>query len=286
MKYKFFLFIIFLFFNYNFLLCCKENKTDWEVDNLKGKIKEIERITNEFSFNDSKMEFMENEIIKYNSTGKKTEHIQNKKNTKYYYDKNNNLIKEDFGDYYRIYKYNNKNLVIEELMFEKATNKLNDKRVYIYDSNNNLSIYEVYQSDILYKKWIFKYDKISKELEHTIYNADGSYENKYMFKYNNDGKVIEIIEQNLQENEYYTYDKKGNIASYKNIDGLKKYEYDDLNNLIKEIVDDSFRTTIYYYQYTFDSHKNIISLKVFLDNDNNKENKILYKTIESKIKYY
>ncbi|MCK4799287.1 hypothetical protein KAK05_03290 [Candidatus Parcubacteria bacterium] len=285
MKRKVF-FIISLFLIINVvLLKSTEFKTDWETDKLKGKIKKIERTTHEFSFREKKMKFMGNEIIQYNRNGMKIEQIRNNRITKYFYDGNNNLIKENFDNFYKIYKYNNKNLVIEESMVEKATNKIDDKRIYIYDKSENLAIYEVYKSNKLFKKWIFKYDKNGKELEHTIYNADGSYDNKYMFKYNKEGKVIEIIEHNFQENEYYTYHKNGNIASYKNYDELKKYEYDNQNNIIKEISETSYRTIFYNYKYIFDSNNNIISTKVYFKNVKDKKN-ILFKTIETKITYY
>ena len=227
-------------------------KTDWEIDGLKGKVKEWICIGKFWK-----------EVTKYNNKGKAIEYLSfgtdNIIKTRLIYkkDKEGNRLIYNTDNIYlgkEVFKYDLKGNLIEKTslysddsMGSKTINKYNkegklvesqylyiekgqkypniiEKSEYEYDLLGNISETSIYASgntleDIrLIEIMKHKYDKNNRNVETIPYRSDGT---RY-------GKIV------------YEYDKKGNRIKYSQYDEIKKNGKIELEEVSHE-----------EYQYTY-----------------------------------
>lgn len=196
----------------------------------------------------------------------------NKKDCSYRYIYNNNgdISKIIFGDHVkkynygiskRIYNYRFDNFSID-YMYDKHDNII--KKEYRLENINNKIVNEFNLNDLLIKSTFdnknitYSYDYLGR-IETKI--IDDKIITKY--KYISNGDRTSLLPKSISNNGdeyYYTYDKLNNITNiYNNNKIVKKYFYDEFNQLIKE---DDFLTkrTI---KYNYDSLGNIKFKKVY-----------------------
>jgi hypothetical protein len=96
------------------------------------------------------------------------------------------------------------------------------KIVYRYDSDGNIIMEAAHRSDgTLYKKSVFSYSSNGRVRKDYTYKEDGSLEIKLVSTYNDRGDVIEVI----------CYGADGKHKGGKTV---RKYEYDSMDNWIKQ----------------------------------------------------
>jgi|GEM_PF-4731041 len=214
------------------------DENGWEEKNLKGRVKEykITKYEESDNINDKKIE-RSKELYKF--------------------DKNGNILGEEFCDiniiekqkiYERnIYKYDAKNRLIEKINYDNDNNK--NHYFYKYNDDGNI-IYqkEILNNDIINEyKYIYQYNEKNEIIETAIYNnKNNELILKKIMNYNNDGNLIEkkdiikktepksyykknIINKNEYEEILILYDLNNQITS-KYIDKYK-------NNLLIESID-------------------------------------------------
>lgn len=264
--------------------CFSEEKklTGWEKDGLKGKVKE---------YRDYSRDETGNVLIclkKYDINGCITEdHYYNpfdgtpSYSYLYKYDVNKNEIEKiekhhdprhPFFSCKYISKYNDKCDRIECLE-EYNADSLRRQTKYRYDSKCNLiSLCKYDEKGEMYRKIIYKYDRKgnrTKEKDTSLYGTTFVYkydtknkmiekciykceiDEKYKFKYDADGKLIETI-----------YSSSDNVSNYRRV-----MKYDD-----GKIIDDNFYTIdegILYLRYTYkyDARGNEIECCCFRKNE-------------------
>lgn len=137
-----------------------------------------------------------------------------------------------------IEKYHNSKLV------EKTTPTY--KYIYKYDDRNNLIeesyFFIVKKDEKLYEKTLLKYSKDNLILEKSKYSGNGFLDYKTIYRYNNAQKITSEI----------TYSQKGEIK--KQID----YLYDRENNLLEKEVSDLEYNLNYRYTYEYDQSGKLI----------------------------
>lgn len=207
----------------------KEEKTDVEKMNLKGKISQII----EQSY------FTENKFGSIHKTEFINEVIYN-------FDKNGNLVKEEnrssITKNKKVIKFDDFNRVVEKLEYNAEDVEFR-KETFKYDSQSNLIEKCNYYSGDLESKYIFNYDNRNNKIEETSYYRK-EIDSKIKNKYNDENKLIEELffdelgKLNLKI--VHKYDDFGNrILTIKNrlLEKLIfeiKSEYDSKNNLIEE----------------------------------------------------
>ena len=261
--------IIFLWFLIFFTNCesqniqYKKHKTDWEKENLRGKVKSI-CIVNSLG---------EKEYL-YNGEGyliEETVYLEDgeKLRRNILYTKKGNKIKEigynkkGKEEYYSDYKYNKYGYLKEWVTY--AQGKLYKKLVYNYDSKGNESeVYLYYNKDKFDEKITQKYDLKNRLIEMEIFSNRKEYIEKKEYLYDQENHLVSIILKN------------DNIIVSKNI-----FRYDTNNNITEEQnYRDSTLIDTKTYIYSYDSHNNWT--KKFLLQDLDKE--VLIE--ERKIIYY
>ncbi len=177
-------------------------------------------------------------IIKNNFdiSGRLFEHTNNNFKVNYTYDSENNIIK-------KIYKLNNRRNIIENTIS-------NEKLIEKFSVNNDFVNYQ--------------YDDLTRLIGKTINN---NYNISYRYK--NYGKKSTMLVESIKngDDEYsYEYDSLDNITHiYHNNEILKKYDYNDYNELVSE--EDYFENQKIIYSY--DLYGNILSKvrKTLIDNE-------------------
>ncbi len=280
--FQFFVLVIFLISIVLNLSSCKiiKMKSDWEVLNLKGKIKTL----NEFSFVavDSSDSIEKGERVMFLIFSNKGNKIED--NQYCYYDSSQ--------DYKGTYKYDDKENRIEENFYRsgslscKAISKYDDKRNRIeynhflpdgslvskdtsnYDDKGNRVEYRYSQGN----KAVLKYDDKGNEIEESRYLSDSSY--KAISKYYDKGKKIELncsqSYSNLIWKVISKYDDKGNRIEYSsfNSDGSQEqkrtFKYDDKGNKIEIssfVYDGNQQSQNYKRTYKYDDKGNEIEIE-------------------------
>ena len=201
--------------------------------------------------------------------------------------------------------------------------------IYEYTSNGKINYHDMLYYDVegkLVKKWIikdgdslggtniFKYDSLGNTSELNIYNPSGSLSEKWVYKQDRKGNVIEevcYLKDTLYNRLGYSYDETGKCLSFdyylgKKLDQSHKYEYDSAGRLYKDVTYsasgeqtgrqfwtyDNFGNVVLWvnaqgltidnwtYTYLYDGHHNWIRKIGF--KDKKKSNYL----IERKIEYY
>lgn len=180
--------------------------------------------TQEFQ-NNSKLELRYKTIYKYDDKGHLLEEIVNNSDSslyykhKYKYDDKGRLI-EDILKYKTVYKYDNNGDTIEYLYYD-LDGSLYRKEICEYNKKRNLI-----KKNIENETWIYKYNRKGIRLKVEMY-VDGKL--KYIEKYNKRGYLTESIDYKNNEKEII--------------------EYDNNDNIIKDIFKESYITRVYYYEY-------------------------------------
>lgn len=231
--------------------------------------------------------------------------------TEYVFDKRGNNIKEILYSKSRGYSYflgkvaDSEEKRIYEYKYDDYNNLI-EKRIddrsntfwkYTYDAQQNLITEEYWTNEKLNSKKISVYDESNNEIEMTEYNQDGDLKNKTIYKYNKneDVTIKNAIGYDASGKVSYTWYRSYDIAgneiqsdyrggsynsltekTYNNRNELieerylyslnkpmwvKNFDYDELGNLIRETkVDYSSQNDDYEksYKYEFDKEKNWI----------------------------
>jgi RHS repeat-associated protein len=210
-------------------------------------------------------------LIEYDIFGNKIFVVNQKGNfTEFEYDGANRLSKqinfvEDGNDYIQYethYTYDNNNNVLQKETIENINGDLNTiaKSTFSYNHRNQVTTQKSYVYASKYTKITYEYDAVGNKTREYYYDNDtlqsyvsyvystewnGAYLLKSLTHYDTDNDGL--------RSESYTYDKRGNVISKTNPNGVvTEYEYDDNDRLIKETVnmttsDDDDIVTEYKY---------------------------------------
>jgi hypothetical protein len=219
-------------------------KTSYQAIEVSGQVQKGNKKSESFDFDN---------YILFDTKGNKKEESN--------YNSEGGLIEKN------TYKYDNSGRLIEKLNFY-ASGKLDNKYVYKYDDQNNQNEYTRFSSDGSEQETcIDKLDEKGNKIESSVTNF-GPFNKKWVYKYDDTGKVIEETVYSKTETPdkvtRFKYDSNGNQieknSSSWNIFNQKKItcKYDDNGNIIEELTYDSNGnlTVKYIYIYVYDSHKN------------------------------
>ncbi|MFK8376977.1 RHS repeat domain-containing protein [Capnocytophaga canimorsus] len=284
-----------------------ETKTDLEQDNLKGRVKRVigYKIENYDPKSNLPQKISYEDV--YNPQGRKIEKIFYKEDGNiseketWKYDEQGNLL-ENNSDYYKgvhsffyttckydekgnkieeiwdsnssstkfIWKYNEKEELIEYIRYEDETVSRKGKLIYKevgergnlvktiwceYESGKTFNVERYYNEHeklieaIYYEengnissKETWKYDDKGNEIENIWYNKNGKIDLKTTWKYDDKGNLIEKIWYNrngkIDLKTTSKYDDKGNkieATYYDNQIGKEFFKYNDKGNLIEKI---------------------------------------------------
>ncbi|MFZ2656319.1 MAG: hypothetical protein WAX69_15410 [Victivallales bacterium] len=246
-------------------------KTGWEVDGLKGKVKENIRLGYDIKGTPRVSDI--NNLIKIldkakHDKGNKTLGITNEdldaqlakeiaklcigqkiNQTVCRYDSKGNRIEQSTysadGSLNTKYldKHDDKGNITEQAGYN-AVGTLTSKNIYKYDIKGMLIEDAYYATDgVLFQKLIYMYDENGNRIEATCYNSDGVLDFKDNSKYDEKGKQIEgtlySADGSLEFKDIFKYDEKGNMIEqqgYKDGALRKKsiYKCDENGNRIVE----------------------------------------------------
>ncbi|MFK8303336.1 RHS repeat domain-containing protein [Capnocytophaga stomatis] len=170
---------------------------------------------------------------KYDDKGNLIEHIEYNKNGKIdlkttsKYDDKGNKIEATYYDNQigkEFFKYNDKGNLIEKIWYNR-NGKIRAKKTWKYDDKGNeMERYEGRQDR---KKWQEAFSKFTYENNRTtierVRYTNGNISSEETWRYDEKGKLIEVSER-----------KKQNTGKWK--EELTKYEYDDQDNWIQEMI--------------------------------------------------
>jgi hypothetical protein len=244
-------------------ISCNESnsqKNDLEKENLNGNVKSI--TVNEYQAVEKFGEIIKGERVPVDRFSPE--------NKKIVYNQYGNLLEGYFGEVEK-YQYNGKN----QLVSIKYTTS-NSVRTYKYDEKNNVVEENIYNNDTLFGKTKFIYDDDGNKIEENVFNFDGSlyfkvknrFENKKnieSIKYDSAGKLWSISN--------YKYDNNGNLFFNKDVMGnyetISKYVFDSDNNILESIVTNNYssiRKVKYKFKYTkYDLKRNWLEKIDFID---------------------
>ena len=273
--YRYILFLILLF-----AFSCKNESLILNTENieyLNKSIKHDYRIKQTFEKNNEKRL----SSIKYFSNNKLIEQIGNEYRLQYFYDNKEKLIKIkncrfnncEIG-FWEYLKYDQKGNLIGKFWNSQPNVNLDTvkiEQIKFYNSEKLVKERiqkgkDVNQNEFeFWKIYVYKDNKIEKEIE--IRNNDTIWVGKYL--YDLKGRLIKIERKKEGKffNEFYEYDSFDNLikkrlesnkyqmnenTSFSVNNNLKKYEYDNEQNLIKEITFNhkgkKYRTINYTYE--------------------------------------
>ena len=273
--YRYILFLILLF-----AFSCKNESLILNTENieyLNKSIKHDYRIKQTFEKNNEKRL----SSIKYFSNNKLIEQIGNEYRLQYFYDNKGKLIKIkncQFNNceigFWEYLKYDQKGNLIGKFWNSQPNVNLDTvkiEQIKFYNSEKLVKERiqkgkDVNQNEFeFWKIYDYKDNKIEKEIE--IRNIDTIWVGKYL--YDLKGRLIKIERKKEGKffNEFYEYDSFDNLikkrlesnkyqmnenTSFSVNNNLKKYEYDNEQNLIKEITFNhkgkKYRTINYTYE--------------------------------------
>lgn len=189
-------------------------KTGWELEGLKGKVKEHAMTLYDIRNKAGKdvKEISIKAVFKYNKKGNRTEGA--------YFDADGVLMKK------YIARYDGRCNQTEGAWYN-ADGSLFRKDVFKYNGNDNKIERANYNADeVLLNRTIYKFDANGKPTEGILCNMDGSLKVKGVYKYDASGKLLEI--------EHYKADGSANSKiSFMN-DIKKNREKDEMGNTIEE----------------------------------------------------
>ena len=189
-------------------------RTDWDKDNLNGKVKSVKHKLYE---DDSYIETTE-----YNENGYRVK-----------YTPKSDLITN---------KYDDKGNVTETTCYDSEGN-MAWKYIYKYDKNDNELEWSSYESDgSLSSKIVREYDNRGNKIESRLYGPKNKEVSKSIYKYDEKNNMIECIrDSRKRENkEIYEYDNNGNciecIRYFYGNESKDIYEYvfDKMDNWISK----------------------------------------------------
>lgn len=186
----------------------QNQKTSWQKDNLRGKVKSVESV----SFQ--------------------------------YVNKEGNMVKgEPLSNFNTLEEYNTKGFKISGKRFSREGKDVSRWK-YFYDKDNYLLKVEVYNSENQLEELLkYTYDTQHRKEEVTGYDAKGNLTGKQVAHYNVNGDKINELSFNEKDsfllNLDVVYDDKQNVSEkkFEDKDGkrvLLKYVYDDKNNIAEE----------------------------------------------------
>lgn len=224
------------------------------IFNFDEKGKKIEML--EF-FDDLSEEPYRKETYRYDDRGKLIQEESYEKGGKHH---RHNYKHDDKNNLLEYTKYFNENFLIKHTyQYDEKGNRVEEIH---YDPNTNSEI-----------KWIskYEYDQKGNKIKAYFYNPDGSLYNRYTYKYDRKGTLIQETQYTdaFLENKYtYRYEEVEESDKIKDIKSHDKYryEFDDKGNLTK---------MFYYYPdgtilskdiFKYDERGNEIEVILYRDN--------------------
>ena len=288
----------------------QDKKTDWEKDEVKGKVKSIETkhymaVDKSGSIgkgieltNDDLYMMQDTASLLYPYTYTTYDYILAKYNSNGYITERIYSDRRDGGTFIQtnVIEYNNKYNAIKIYSEDSLTHE-NGKDVWNvvikYNDNGQATEESYYRSDeSLDRKYTYKYDEKGNKIEDNRYYSDGNLYNKYIYKYDDKGNKIETSEyysnESLSNKYIYKYDEKGNIvktSECRSDDSLRDTyicKYDEKGNKVEEIF---YRSDGSLYEtciYKYDEKGNIVVENIFYP-DVNFYHKYIYKYDENGI---
>lgn len=242
-----------------FISCKKKIENDLYKENLNGNIKTI--IETSFSLKKSNNDTIDNlttRKINYNKKGYLTQIKTTSKNSNsienFIYDNFNNLTNQNYYEknilfYSNTNKYDKENNLIERNVFNYPRQNL--KSIYINNLTKDTVTILTYNklNKLIHKKvTILKGNLKKQEID---YNGLDTLENKKLYKYNNNGLLIERTDIQFMK----LYDKDNN--SYNNFKNVTKYYYEyDKNNNRTKIYSSLSKKDTTFFDYKYDDINN------------------------------
>jgi hypothetical protein len=206
--------------------------------------------------------------------------IENKQFRNFYYDKKNNLLKEQylfekFSDE-TVYNYNSEGL-IESSITKEFSSSRNVKSEFEYDENRNCICIRNFGGDTLYTIKTSKYDNNNNVIEEeykNLINKNNNARVKYIYDYNKKTCLLKTFDaDNNQKNTIleFHYNKKGyimnlnSINSKTNLTQYISYKYDRFGNSISYLSLDKKKNSKIsnVYQNEYDRKGNLIKRETF-----------------------
>jgi hypothetical protein len=295
------LFTLISFFVYGTIVSQSNiNLNDLKRDNIKGNVKSVKQLTfravekfgeiekEEFEKKKNEEHFVSNGYLEYDIETKYDKEgfiIElNSKVLNYYFNKhekrkyniNKNVVEvvdfHDDGLISQISKntYNNKGKLIGTKSYEyiDSTEKLFNKKQFLYDDNDNKVEFNVFLKDTLYKKIKYKYLENNRKFEEYVYMFDGKLkeysvkvlDNKMrvdeVLSFNSNKDLIKKVSYLYYDNDEIEYEKEIDIVKGDRL--IKNYKYDKYGNIteLNALYGKTLINTIYEYKY--DSNGNWI----------------------------
>ena len=202
------------------------------IYNEQNKKSEI-RALNIVDLGDTKINFENKSVYKYNSKGNNVEILTfagDKETAKeeYQYNLKNEKIegrtiffqddgKEIFGGK-EIYKYDDKGNLIEQIGYSSNGDETT-RSLFVYDQKNNKVEEASYKQNTLEEKRFFKYNNENRKIKELVNLPNSKYELVFYFQYDNNGNELSsegVLNMNLEnrilrkDSYKYIYDDKGN----------------------------------------------------------------------------
>ncbi len=170
----------------------------------------------------------------------------------YIYNDHGNLIEKISYDYdgnvelRELFDYKNGKL-IKETIFDEDTNIISEKTIK-YDDKERVTGIENYDSieETRFKK-VTEYDEKGYRKELLTYNSSDQLIERIQFKYENDGRMVQVVEEDTRKKNTINmqYDKNGNVVC--------KEEFDKNGKLINKV------------ERTFDDNNRVLEAHAFME---------------------
>lgn len=244
---------------------------DLNYMNLNGKVKSVKEVSYKADIQSETLTNGKKERDADISYGEDSYIEFNKQGNKIQHVYYNSNEKENLK---RVYKYDSIENLIEVRWYEEGA--LTSKSIYRYnDKRENVEVSKYNYLDTLEHKWIIRYDINGAKLEELRYNSNAKIILRRVYKYDNNGNKIGGYQYDLDSNltAKWTYNQMGNQSEYYwynsdgSSNGIEKSEFDVNGNIEKQIWYDSNgsikRESTYLYEY--DTHKNWIRQVSYFD---------------------
>lgn len=198
----------------------------------------------------------------YDETGNKTKCINYATDGSYYeedYDENEDEIKTTY--------YGSDGSIERSVLYD-----------YVYDSNGNIIVKNVADSDGWTNKVEYEYDANGNNTKETTYDADGVVMRWYEYEYDVYGNMVRSSNYEKYSGEdnprhahtcTWEYDSDGNILKYVwyGADGSVNFEdeYDSKGRFIKEQYFDEDGSFLSGHEYKYDTEENVIQILFYED---------------------
>lgn len=280
-------------------------QTDWQKEELKGKVKELteKRKKSMKDVPPSEWAIIQDKTLVFNIQGYKTEsndlnyEKRDENHIAYEYDAKVKLVLEkDLSSrgeprVVKGYAYDKKNNLITEVKYD-IFGKPTEGTIYTYDKSNNLVKIESENTGYGTSEKTYTYNSKNQIIEENEASWHGRY--RYTFEYDSKGNITAKNEYNSKQitnTVKSQYADNGKISeettfTYKDGEAPKKtyyrtYKYDAMNNLTEYISQSHHLTTPFTttYKYEYDTFKNWVKHEKY-------DNKNLKEIIERKIVYF